>query len=346
MGSKKQIGKDRRAWETRIIRPCEAAKVVKGYAKGLIDNGNGSPNGPTARSSIASAGKWVRNHEIIYSVDTDLRDQLLRSGLPDDEIPSEVFRRLPHETPMFVLDEPILVPQGDELFAYGQFIAIYMKERTGGIDVDATNADFIRLLWFGINKRWIDNGKENPHWPAGAIDTIIACHSISIDEPMVNVNELLSKAMSTAPLVDEGSLFADHIIADEGEGGWANTTELLFAVGVMLTMYACSDEPDLINVTPPASLRASGKFKGSDLKMHDLGIRIGAALRTHRTTSGNATGTGNPVTPHVRRAHWHRFWTGPRDGERHLVLRWLPPIPVNLDKGKVISTVRPMKASE
>jgi hypothetical protein len=344
MGSKKQIGKDRRAWETRIVRPCEAVKVVKGYATGAINSGDGSLRSPVARSAIASAGNWVRDHEIIYSVDTDLRDQLLRSGLPEDEIPSDVFRRLPHGTPMFVLNEPILVPHGDDLFAYGQFIAIYMNERTGWIDVDATNAEYIRLLWFGINKQWIDNGKVNPDWPAGAIDTMVTSQSISLDEPMINMNELLSELVSTAPIVEEGDNFANRILVDDGDG-WANTTKSLFAVGVMLTMYACSDEPDLIDVTPPASLRANGKFKGSNLEIHDLGIRIGAALRTHRTASGNATGTGNPVTPHVRRAHWHRFWTGPRDGERTLVLRWLPPIPVNLHKGKIISTVRPMKVS-
>jgi hypothetical protein len=36
--------------------------------------------------------------------------------------------------------------------------------------------------------------------------------------------------------------------------------------------------------------------------------------------------------PHYRRAHWHHFWTGPRNvpGERKLILKWLPPIPVGI----------------
>lgn len=31
--------------------------------------------------------------------------------------------------------------------------------------------------------------------------------------------------------------------------------------------------------------------------------------------------------PHIRRAHWHSYWTGSKE-ERRLVPRWLPPIPV------------------
>ena len=35
------------------------------------------------------------------------------------------------------------------------------------------------------------------------------------------------------------------------------------------------------------------------------------------------------VIPHARGGHWHRFWTGPLDGERRLKIKWLPPTIVN-----------------
>lgn len=37
------------------------------------------------------------------------------------------------------------------------------------------------------------------------------------------------------------------------------------------------------------------------------------------------TGSHSPKRPHMRRGHWHNFWTGPRDGDRKLVLHWIPP---------------------
>lgn len=40
------------------------------------------------------------------------------------------------------------------------------------------------------------------------------------------------------------------------------------------------------------------------------------------TTSGLREG-GRKA--HMRRAHWHTFWKGPRDGVRQKVVRWIPP---------------------
>lgn len=42
------------------------------------------------------------------------------------------------------------------------------------------------------------------------------------------------------------------------------------------------------------------------------------------------TTDGRTVTPHVRRAHWHRFWTGSeKSGNRKLVSKWVAPCVVN-----------------
>ncbi len=43
------------------------------------------------------------------------------------------------------------------------------------------------------------------------------------------------------------------------------------------------------------------------------------------------SGEGRTMRPHVRRAHWHTFLTGPRSGEQTPILKWLPPIPINVD---------------
>ena len=49
--------------------------------------------------------------------------------------------------------------------------------------------------------------------------------------------------------------------------------------------------------------------------------------------------------PHVRRAHWHGFWSGPRESDaRKLSLKWLPPIQDNLDLGDDLpAVVRPVR---
>jgi len=86
----------------------------------------------------------------------------------------------------------------------------------------------------------------------------------------------------------------------------------------------------------------------------DVGVRLGAALRkAYHASETRGEGTQASPLPHVRRAHWHGFRSGAmkRDdgtpipaGERKFTLKWLPPIPVNLeDVSDLPATVRPVK---
>ncbi len=59
----------------------------------------------------------------------------------------------------------------------------------------------------------------------------------------------------------------------------------------------------------------------------------------------NAGGGGvecSPKRPHARRGHWHNYWTGPRSGERKLVLRWVEPMFIHGGEFDEV-TVHPVK---
>ena len=77
----------------------------------------------------------------------------------------------------------------------------------------------------------------------------------------------------------------------------------------------------------------------------NVGVRLGAKLRRalHDPTDSDGS-TDVRMRPHVRRAHWHRFWTGPRKStERKLRAKWLPPTPVNVASyDELPSVVRPV----
>lgn len=82
------------------------------------------------------------------------------------------------------------------------------------------------------------------------------------------------------------------------------------------------------------------------------GIRIGAAIRAYREVEAvqqdASEATGSTVVPHLRKAHWHTYWTGPRHdpAKRHRILRFLPPIPVNVDRlSDLQAVVRPAKVA-
>ena len=82
-------------------------------------------------------------------------------------------------------------------------------------------------------------------------------------------------------------------------------------------------------------------------KSYNVGFRIGASIeqmyRQEKEDESNSAAGASSMHPiaanlistgkctHIRRAHWHHFWTGKKDGteERKLVVRWLAPTIVN-----------------
>ena len=110
---------------------------------------------------------------------------------------------------------------------------------------------------------------------------------------------------------------------------------------VPLILYICSANAEIRQVkrvepTPKPRKKRPPKMPLSPATW-EVGYRIGAAIRAGRSKEEeidrgeNRIGSGIPKRPHVRRAHWHGYWTGPRDGKRLFSLKWLPPIPINVD---------------
>jgi hypothetical protein len=78
---------------------------------------------------------------------------------------------------------------------------------------------------------------------------------------------------------------------------------------------------------------AGSRISGEDRKaarheplLHSVGrtVRIDGRLRDHIRSETESTRV-SPRT-HWRRGHWHRYWTGPVDGERKLVSKLLAPV--------------------
>lgn len=113
---------------------------------------------------------------------------------------------------------------------------------------------------------------------------------------------------------------------------------------VSLALYLCAEEREIDgqgqpgNPAPRHTRHGTRGFPAAGPRTWDVGLRIGAALRmayqARETAQAPADGAGGTSPrPHIRRAHWHGFWRGPRrdPSSRRLALRWLPPIAVNVD---------------
>ena len=104
---------------------------------------------------------------------------------------------------------------------------------------------------------------------------------------------------------------------------------------ISLLLYLCQDEPEIDDMREPGISPGRNypkKIKG--------GYRLFEPVRTRTWEVGKSVtqaiseglrGPGAKKAPHIRRAHWHGYWTGPRKGERTFGYRWIPPIAVNVD---------------
>jgi hypothetical protein len=108
-------------------------------------------------------------------------------------------------------------------------------------------------------------------------------------------------------------------------------------------LYICSQSADFRDAagirnapgrpTQVQTRRGPRVFPPDHPTIWETGYRLGAALQCAvRTEAGRAGTNHSSPVPHIRRAHWHSFWFGRRENaaDRHLAVRWLPPIPVGL----------------
>jgi hypothetical protein len=153
------------------------------------------------------------------------------------------------------------------------------------------------------------------------------------------------QSMHTAKTIPESLLGKTLDEANEKDLKWVTHVfgQMQARLGSLL-LYLVSDKADVSPDTGQNDLRdrvvnnerrGIRNFQASQIRAWEVGYRIGAEIRAFENKvreSGEATGTGTSMRPHVRKAHWHSFWTGPRDQpqERRKRVRWLPPIPVNV----------------
>jgi len=127
---------------------------------------------------------------------------------------------------------------------------------------------------------------------------------------------------------------------------------------ISLCLYVASQASEINHPTlsrrpaypsPTKTKKGERYFPPNKPTQWEVGYRLGAALRQAQAeqekAAYNVTGPKASARPHIRRAHWHTYWTGSKNDTQIPILKWLPPIPVNLELGEVIPTIRPVQES-
>lgn len=254
---------------------------------------------------MAALAGW-RITKGIYKFDETLLAELIDMPL-EGTLPADIFYQLP-EWCIYILTPGMkyLEKEIDGFFVY--------------LECDANdNRHELRLVFVSAD---LECSPLPIHLGKGTVEDCI----YSVFEEERRVRENFFKINFKTP--DEHKSYIDKLVKE--------------VVGyINLVLYICSVNSDLPErpVHPIKKPRRKGKVQtAQEIKLWDVGVRIGPALRSVRTTEQESSSqedddlTRRSPRPHYRRAHWHHYWTGPKNKpeERKLILKWLPPIPVGI----------------
>ena len=106
-----------------------------------------------------------------------------------------------------------------------------------------------------------------------------------------------------------------------------------FRLAVNACHYLCAANAEIRDISVPKKDRPlvqkkDGKKKPIGIKVSNVGFRLGQQFermyRNLEVETRRVGVKGSKKKPHVRRAHWHHYWTGP--GRTVLEVRWLEPV--------------------
>ncbi|MEV6340941.1 hypothetical protein AB0M12_40255 [Nocardia vinacea] len=264
----------------------------------------------------AEAAKLWRRHRVVYRVHPGLADSLLDTDTRT-AVPCEVFARLPHPDPFVVFPTPVPAPVARSSFSSPLveppvFVGMLVTAMTEYEQLCSTADPQAHQLSVALASRIHYEGQPPSHDESVIYVPLSGSHSID------DLIELLSRYES----------FGEFAREDQRR---------VYNLALSLLLYLCSDHRDARAHRPEAAKRGrktSRKDKAQTII--DMGFDVGPALHAARrdSHSDNTTASGGPtVRAHLRRAHWHTYWTGPREAPTPEV-RWLHPILVNRHRGQ------------
>lgn len=291
-------------WPDYCLLPINAAYTYLVSCVGCTDE-----QAAAGCAELTACWSW-RQNKIIYAFDSDLAESLAAQAddvQDSDILPAELLMHLPY--PCIYIKAPGLLENTDGFWAWMDF------------DTNREGPEF-RIQW--VAEYFGASFAQVLHIIPGG--TLQDCFIDTVQTTLEHLHEPVDVSKP------------------------AESSRIILRA-LQLVLYILSENADIEDA--PADVRASRtrpndnvrhivQDKASEVQAKNVGVRIGAAFRRSfsqvraHEPSGGAGGTKRP---HMRRGHWHHYWTGPKSGERALILKWTAPTSINADSTNVDNVV-------
>lgn len=302
-------------WPDYCVLPIGAAFTCLTKQHGLTDN-----QAAQVAAELIACWTW-RQNKVIYAFDVDFAATLAAQAediADTDQLPTELLYRLPY--PCIYIKANIF-DQFDGFWCWIEH------------DLNTNRAEF-RIQWVDVSME--KSFSVVLHLIPGA--TLADCVIDTVKE------SLSHRKLDIRPATIE----MDDNLRQEAIEMILKPMQLVL---YLLAERAEVDERPKVVVKKEKNGVRIVQDKAGEIREYDVGIRIGSAIRQYRMASQDkpaVSGTGSAKRPHSRRGHWHHYWTGPKTGDRKLVLRWTAPTFIHSELGKSDNeiVVFPVKGGE
>lgn len=264
--------------------------------------------------------RW-RKSRIVYDFDADLMSALsdqVNSADQSAELPADLILHLPFEC---------ISIQSSHIF-------IGIPNDTGEITETMYDGNFFVTItepddideWPTLYSVWFDDkGRlEESYLPIMSGKTLYECR-------LKLLNLLKQKIGTTSELtICSSRMYMHSMIAMQ---------TVLYLVSQNAEIEENTEKGQKANPKKPSQ-------KKKTATVNEVGYHIGAVLRKAKVQhngDNESNSTGSTKRSHARRGHWHHFWTGPHDGERALILKWVAPTIIHPEEKDELPTIVPVE---
>jgi hypothetical protein len=278
-------------------------------------------------AAVGALAAW-RASQGVYLFHGELADSLWRMPV-DGRLPCELFEHLPEWCPYILFD----VPRDVMGFrAHGFWVHLEHDTHDGNQE--------LRLL-LDTSDRRVPTESGRP-----GRETLLVPFPLHMGGTLADAiksSQARARQQAAAHNVDpKRNRFLEDMVTPEAVAPLVSTVLYLCAQNAEVRgpSYWPPPQPELTKTK-----RGPRLFPPSAPTTWEVGYRIGAAIGDARARAAagerSAELRAGP-RPHIRRAHWHLYWTGPRDAAQTPRLHWLAPMPINAAAGPLVATVRPV----
>lgn len=301
-------------WPDWCYAPIEAALTI------ASDGNNLNILTPKQKGAVVSCAQLIsvlapwRLSKEVYIIDEKIKD-LLFEQKDDVEIPTDILLHLPYQC--FYIELPNTYFDSEKI--HGFFVSLDYN---------------IKLKERDLKLTFLSEKEDVFSYP-------IDLDAGSIEKSIKKLNDQLVAYAKGDKELEE---YAKSDPAKDSE-------TITFIKQVMqIVLYILAQNAEIAPDEEQKAITKRGviiKDKYSEIRKWDVGFRTGSAIRLYEETeklrsteNQNKNGSHASPRPHMRRGHWHHFWTGPKaqPEERKLILKWLSPMTVatNTDDTPVV----------